>query len=173
MKSSPAPLAHWNCQALKEHVCLLQQLSDEDFLYSRAPVFPSAIGSHLRHDLDHYLNFIKGLDGRSIDYESRIRDPELETNRSHAIQVIEDILKALNQLNLPESTPLKVRVEEDEHCVTTPSTLRRELDFLLSHTIHHQAIISMMVRDMGRTPSATYGIAPSTLRHIRQASCAQ
>lgn len=165
-------LAKWNCQALHEHLDLLEQISDEAYRYTRTPVFPSPLGNHLRHDLDHYLCFLQGLPEGRIDYEDRVRDSELETSRKHALEVIRSIIHGLKNINQDPEFLLKVRVEQDEAEELTVSNTRRELDFLLSHTIHHQAIIAMMVRDQGGTPSPSYGMAPSTLRHYRQASCA-
>jgi uncharacterized damage-inducible protein DinB len=167
------PIAKWNCTALNEHLQLLEKISDEAFAYTRAPVFPSPLGSHLRHDLDHYLSFLRGVPEGKINYEDRVRDPELETSRTRALEVIRSIMQGLEDLTEEPRTPLEVRVEDGDTEEVTLSNLRRELDFLLSHTIHHQAIIAMMVRDLGETPSPTYGMAPSTLRHYRQVSCAQ
>ncbi len=74
-------LTKWNVLALQGHIELLETLTDENFVQTREPVFPSSLGGHLRHDLDHYLNFFRGLPEGPIDYESRERDAELETNR--------------------------------------------------------------------------------------------
>ena len=53
------------------------------------------------------------------------------------------------------------------------STLRRELQFLLSHTIHHFALIGLLLSFHGVEPGEEFGVAPSTLKHWRsQAECA-
>jgi hypothetical protein len=41
----------------------------------------------------------------------------------------------------------------------------RELQYLLSHTIHHYAIIGSILRAQGVEPGPDFGVAPSTLRH--------
>ena len=48
------------------------------------------------------------------------------------------------------------------------STVRRELDFLLSHTVHHYALIAMSLRLRGLPVPAELGVAPSTLEHWRR-----
>jgi hypothetical protein len=51
------------------------------------------------------------------------------------------------------------------------STARRELRFLLSHTIHHYALIALSLGTRGfEIPEALsgFGVAPSTLRHRKQ-----
>ena len=45
------------------------------------------------------------------------------------------------------------------------STVYRELQFLVSHTIHHYAIIGTILRSRGFEPGMDFGVAPSTLRH--------
>ena len=54
------------------------------------------------------------------------------------------------------------------------STVARELQFLVSHTIHHHALIAAILRLESHTPAEGFGIAPSTLKYERdRAQCAQ
>jgi uncharacterized damage-inducible protein DinB len=46
----------------------------------------------------------------------------------------------------------------------TRSTVARELQFLLSHTVHHYALVAIRLRLAGREPAAGFGVSPSTLR---------
>jgi hypothetical protein len=57
-------------------------------------------------------------------------------------------------------------VEEDTSCWCR-STVARELQFLLSHTIHHYALIALVLRLQGFTTGEEFGVNPSTLRHWR------
>jgi hypothetical protein len=41
----------------------------------------------------------------------------------------------------------------------------RELQFLQSHTVHHYAVIHLMLLQQGIRPDPEFGVAPSTLRH--------
>ena len=52
------------------------------------------------------------------------------------------------------------------------STLSRELQFLVSHTVHHDALIAAAARALGVATEPDFGIAPSTLKAnaSRQAS---
>lgn len=45
------------------------------------------------------------------------------------------------------------------------STVGRELQFLVSHMVHHFAIIGIMCQSMGTELPADFGLAPSTIRH--------
>jgi hypothetical protein len=46
-----------------------------------------------------------------------------------------------------------------------PSTLVRELLFLVSHTVHHFAVIRLLLAAEGIDPGEEFGTAPSTLAH--------
>jgi uncharacterized damage-inducible protein DinB len=51
-----------------------------------------------------------------------------------------------------------------EDAVTGWSTLARELAFVVSHTIHHQAIIGLLLAVHGHTVPDRFGHSPSTPR---------
>jgi hypothetical protein len=54
------------------------------------------------------------------------------------------------------------------------SSAERELQFLLSHTVHHYALIALMLRTQGYEPGAEFGVAPSTLAYWKEAAaCVQ
>lgn len=44
-----------------------------------------------------------------------------------------------------------------------PSSLGRELQFLSSHTLHHYALIKLLLDDTGLDLGPEFGVAPSTL----------
>jgi hypothetical protein len=46
--------------------------------------------------------------------------------------------------------------------ILTRSTVSRELVFVISHTIHHNAIIGQVLTAQGITLEPRYGMAPST-----------
>ena len=56
-------------------------------------------------------------------------------------------------------------IPEDEW---SGSTVRRELQFLLSHSIHHYALIATICHANGFPVPEGFGVAPSTLRYRRQ-----
>ena len=51
-----------------------------------------------------------------------------------------------------------------------PSSLARELQFLTSHTIHHFAVIALILRAMDVEVDREFGVAPSTLRYWTEAA---
>jgi hypothetical protein len=52
------------------------------------------------------------------------------------------------------------------------TSVGRELQFLVSHTVHHYAVIAAMLRPQGVEPGADFGVAPSTLVYEQGSACA-
>lgn len=141
-----------NILALEQGESLLASL--DDFTYRRAlqVVFGSSIGTHIRHNLDHYACFLSGIETSCIDYAARRRDTPLERDRSAALVEIARLCNALMALGDPAALAgtLHVRREADIEAVPVVSSIERELDFLLSHTVHHYAIVAILCRLQGR-----------------------
>jgi hypothetical protein len=58
--------------------------------------------------------------------------------------------------------------------VEVASSLGRELVFVLQHTIHHQAIVALLLAARGVTIPPRFGYAPSTVtRHAEQLASAR
>lgn len=159
-----------NIHALRQGADLLSALDDA--------TFRTTIGPQLRHCLDFYGAFLRGLGARRVDYDTRERDPLVESSRRIARERYEQVIAALAAIGPDDGgTALQVRSEADtlppgepEWC---PSSVRRELQFLLSHTVHHHALVKELLRARGRTIAADFGVAPSTLEHRGRLACAR
>lgn len=152
-----------NLALLAQGDCLLARLDDAAYVRALPSVFGASIGGHMRHNLDHYRCFLDGLQSRRVDYSARARDARLETDRRHARAEIARLGLAL--ADLPPDGGLRVRRESDPDGAWAASSLARELDFLMSHTVHHYAIVAILCRLQDITPEPGFGVAPSTLRH--------
>lgn len=156
-----------NIACLRQGLDLLNELDDANFAEGHAACYGSSIGQHMRHNIDHFYSLLRGLSSGEIDYDARARDPRLETETTVAREALEEIiaeLQGIGEGNLER--PLSV-IMDSGAAVPKPaqSTLRRELQFLLSHTVHHFALISVMLRLNGAEPPPGFGVAPSTLKH--------
>jgi uncharacterized damage-inducible protein DinB len=159
-----------NIDLLQQAARLLTNLNDE-ILPRRSPLFPSAsVGKHLRHCLDFYECFLRGLLSGKVDYTHRERDEKTEAHASVALRRAQQIVQGLERLEWDARRPLRIRAEEtgEEQAAWSDSTVRRELQFLVSHTVHHFALIAALLRAFGEEPEAEFGVAASTLRHRRE-----
>ncbi len=156
-----------NCVYLNQLSTLVDSIDDEEFVRQEHPYAGGGIGKHTRHICDFYRAFV-APDGDLVDYDKRRRDPDVESNRGRARSEIGRLVAELQSTRsrAPQST-LRVRYEgaaEDAIAVSSPD---RELAFLASHTVHHFALIAMIARLQGRSVPETFGIAPSTIRHLQ------
>jgi uncharacterized damage-inducible protein DinB len=128
-----------------------------------------SIGRHVRHVLDHYRTFLCALDRPVLDYDDRRRDTDVEVDLAAALDALRALRAGLAALPA-EDRPLRVchtpRIAgRDGPKATVESTLARELVFLVSHTVHHLALVAVLARRHGVRPAAAFGVAPATLRH--------
>lgn len=170
-------LANDNSRYIQQAVTLLESISDGQFADPAPLKLGSSVGAHLRHCIDHYDNFLAGVPSGNIDYDARQRQVELETGRELAITKLKALADQLDKISELEDKPVKVKMDcgnnEDEKSWWTESSVRRELQFLISHTVHHYAIIKMVLIASGCDVIEEFGIAPSTLRYHQGAtSCA-
>ncbi len=159
-----------NIGYLQQALALLQHMNDDLYGKIIPLAFGSGVGQHLRHCLEHYESFLAGRQSGKIDYDSRARDVRLETDRQYALAHIAAIIAALRQLDEEdEDRHVQVKQESSAAHEAVPawsaSTVLRELQFLVSHTVHHYALIAMILRMHGFEPHADFGVAPSTLKH--------
>jgi uncharacterized damage-inducible protein DinB len=171
MSTHPHPLSA-NLGCLRQGADLVRRLDAAQFRAATDLVPGGTVGSHFRHCLDFYASFLRGLEVGKIDYDARDRSPELETLPERAVTAMQQAATKLDALG-EELLDQVVRVRGDgpggEGEGWSRSTVGRELQYLLSHTIHHFAIIGFILRARGFEPASDFGVAPSTLRHWEEA----
>jgi len=152
---------------LRQGIELLAGLSAESYARRTPACFNSSAGGHLRHVIEHYLSFLQGTETGEIDYEARARDPLIEIDPAYAAAQLEAIGDRLERLSADRA--LRVRAECAPTDTTTwgGSSVMRELEFLMSHTIHHYALIGVICQLGGYTLPKDFGMAPSTLRYLQ------
>ena len=149
-------------------------LMDNDQFSKPLTIFSgSSIGMHARHIVEFYqCLLIQYNDNQTINYDKRRRDHRLESCTQHFGLTISHIIKTLEIVNHDNlNRPLSIKSEgEDGLSEPIVSSLARELQYNLEHTIHHAAFIKIGVLTLlpdAHLPS-TFGVAPSTLRHQKQ-----
>jgi len=141
-------------------------------IYRDSSPASSSIGTHMRHIIERISCVLDGRDQGLVDYDSRARDQLLEANPESAGSALTGIQDSLATLGSDQEAPLQVKesVHQDNPAVAVASTLERELMSLVSHTIHHLAIIALLARSAGHPLRGDIGKAPSTIIYERSSS---
>ena len=160
-----------NILCLKQGLTLLEEISDDIYIHADPPIYPSGIGDHYRHCLEHYISFLDGYDRQAIDYDARKRDKRTATDRAYAGKLTRKITDQLNTLSCdgkPFRIKMDCRQDGEQGAVWTHSSPERDLQYLQAHTIHHFALIAVILRLQGYEPGEAFGVAPSTLTYQNQ-----
>lgn len=183
--ADPRPLLQAIVGVFSDIHMFLGACTQSHYTTSCGSVFSHAtIGGHIRHCIDHLAAFHAAMDHESaqlasselsspiVDYETRSRGTPVEFNTQVAASEIARHMEKLSTLELSNRAQtlricvLSLPFTPVQHVDSTPM---RELAYLLSHTIHHQATIRAMAVHLGMDVSPTFGLAPSTLQHTQQA----
>jgi uncharacterized damage-inducible protein DinB len=122
----------------------------------------------VRHCLDHVSALLAADASSTLSYDHRRRGTAIETDPSAALQQILRLKAALERWSarsLDEPIRVSSMIDPSGASLAGWSTLGRELAFVLSHTIHHQATIAAVLALHGVEPPPGFGYAPSTPRH--------
>ena len=166
--ASPAAVIQ---RLLDDLAALLLDTSIEAYTATPMPGVSGSIGGHVRHTLDHIAAFAGAGSGASatLSYDRRDRGTAVETDPSAALRAI---FRLKASLSGPFSggdhmmRPVQVAsvISTSGESVTGWSTMAREAAFVVSHTVHHQAIIAILLSVQGLRAPDWFGYAPSTPR---------
>lgn len=165
---------HSNIHFINQGIELLNSISDDLYTKNNGPFNKSGIGRHFRHIIEHYFSLLDSGYIGMIDYDARERDLQLENDRSFMIQSLQEVIKSLRLLEKsPEllRNKIKIRSNEgvgEENSPLSESNILRELQFLISHTVHHYALIGLILETLGFKPDENFGVAPSTLKYEQE-----
>jgi hypothetical protein len=146
---------------------LLERVPDAIYVSRPAPALSGSIGEHVRHCLDHVAVLVAAHDGGPVCYDRRLRFTTEETSRGAAIAridaLIEDLLET-GEDRLWRPVVVESLLHADGLPVTADSSLGRELAFVVHHTIHHFAVIALLLDRQGLVVPPRFAHAPSTLK---------
>jgi hypothetical protein len=171
--SNLAPLTAALNDVLRQTAAVVESLADEDYIAPANGQASGAIGGHVRHCLDHVSALLVSVDAE-IDYDLRKRGTPVERDRLRAVERIHELQRAIDRLaNTPADRPVRVRVlvGPTGPVLTVPSSIGRELSFVLSHTIHHNAMIASAAAARGVATPKNFGYAPSTVVYHAPRAC--
>lgn len=163
-------------QLLHQLVEMLSAAGDSAYVLKPLNGTSGTLGGHVRHCLDHIKSFLDGAEAGVLDYDRRERGTAVEIRRAAALDVIlelEDRLARLDRALLHRTVRVSAMLDAEGTCMTVRSSLARELAFVISHTIHHAALMAGMCAQMGVAVPEGFGYAPSTLVHLSTSACAR
>jgi uncharacterized damage-inducible protein DinB len=151
---------------------LLDQLRDVIELldldtYASAPSHrrSGSIGAHVRHSLDHVAAFLDAIGRGAMSYDDRARGTAVESRPEAAVARIDALTSALLDLDARAlDTPLRLDVQLDPAgaSCSVVSTVGRELAYVISHTVHHNATMAVLLSEIGVNVPARFGMAAAT-----------
>ena len=154
---------------------LLQSLSDGQYA-GKIPEADASIGAHYRHSLEHFQLMFEAVQQPGIDYDSRARDGALENERLLALSLTRDFRHAtrfLSPAQLERVIEARCQISYNDAAPSSASsTFGREVMYAVSHAMHHYALIALICRLRKIPLPQNFGMAPSTLRYLRQSASA-
>lgn len=131
--------------------------------YRRASLCSGSVGAQFRHNLDFLNAFLTAAGADRVDYNDRERDRVVEIDREYAIEKFLRVVGKLRELKKSDLERSVLVRSETGAALWHRSSLGRELEFVLSHTVHHHALIAEKLAANGDNAVRDFGVAPSTL----------
>jgi uncharacterized damage-inducible protein DinB len=156
-------------ETLQQGEILLAEISDESWTRKVAVAFNASIGGHYRHCLDHFNTLLEAAAAGDLNYDHRERGTLVENDRFAALNATRELRAGYEKLNSDFlARHLNVTCKTSyatSGSQVSPSTVRREVMYVVAHAVHHYALIGVMAGVMGMSLPAGFGVAPSTLKH--------
>ncbi len=154
---------------LQQGLMLLTEVDEITYKTVADAPHSASIGQHYRHVLDHFICLADGIATGVIDYDTRSRNRDLETNRDAARETtiqLSTLFNSLSARQIADSYKVLYSVGySNEEAVEIDTVLAREIAFCVSHAIHHFAIIRLVCAHFSIELPADFGVAPSTLKY--------
>ncbi|QUJ69513.1 DinB family protein (plasmid) [Photobacterium sp. GJ3] len=161
-----------NLEGIDQAITLIKQLNPQQYQHIAKPYVQSSIGAHLRHIIDQYFALMTcSPDHAVIDYDIRRRGARVEHCRETCLNELAQIRHWL--LTLPDiqlDNTVTIRSENSvmsQQVVQMTSTLRRELLFVASHTVHHFAVVRVAAEMCQVRTADIFSYAPATASYLR------
>ena len=134
------------CASLQALAAHLEHITGDDYVAPAVELGGSSIGQHVRHCLDHFETLRTGLDGGRLDYDERARDTvierEVDVAANRALELCRELGRRLDGIDLRRRVEVRTASGLVGEVAWQTSSLGRELQFLVSHMVHHAAMIA-------------------------------
>lgn len=140
-------------------------LNLDDNSYIQESDTSGSVGGHFRHDLNFVDAVLAGVASGVIDYNKRVRDRLIETDRVYASEKFTEAIDKLMNLDTYVLNNEVFVASETDTAMMHRSSISREIEFVHSHTVHHHALIAEKLSSQGIETGRYFGVAPSTLEY--------
>ncbi|MEM6525437.1 MAG: DinB family protein [Bacteroidota bacterium] len=152
---------------------VIQDLKDNDFTLPIQTLNNSTIGQHMRHTLEFFTCLMNHHDKGVINYDKRDHDKVIESDRTIALALIQDLKNFIQDVK--SDAPLKLEANysmDRDETISIDTNLFRELTYNIEHAIHHMAIIKIGLKEVAPYVSipSHFGIAVSTIKYQKGAA---
>lgn len=161
---------------LQQMRSMIERMDDDDYAAPAPGRSSGGVGGHVRHCLDHVGALISATRSGIVEYDRRDRGTSVETCRAAAVHRAGELLAQLAVLDssmLDEPLLVETQIDPSGAMILTRSTVCREVAFVISHTIHHNAIVAQLLAGRAVTLDARFGVAPATPLESQTAVCAR
>lgn len=156
---------------------MIESLDDDTYALPAPGRSSGGIGGHVRHCLDHIGALMQATHTGVVEYDRRRRGTDVESCRAAAIRQIGELTARLATLDTSMlDEPLLVETQIDPSSgamILTRSSVGREVTFVISHTIHHNAIVAQLLAGRNVALDARFGVAPATPVPAPVTACAR
>lgn len=150
---------------------VLDGLTNEQYTQQVKVLYGSTTGQHTRHILEFFIELNQGYLNGIVNYDKRMRNHLIESDKNFAIQTLLEIEAGL----VKPDRELLLHAEYGDNDLEPDSVFTnyyRELVYNLEHMVHHMALIRIGVNAVSdlAIPEG-FGVAASTLKFRK--ACAQ
>ncbi len=152
---------------LAQLASFVEQIKEHDFDRRTETLSNSTLGQHLRHTLEFFICFEQGYEQGTINYDKRIHDKLIESDKFIALSTINRITDFVKVLKEEKNLKLEAGYNlNNEEFITIDTTANRELVYNIEHAVHHMAIMKIGIREIAPyiKLSPDFGVAASTIR---------
>ena len=147
---------------------MVSQLTEQDFSKPVGTLGHSTLGQHLRHTLEFFICLERGFEAGVINYDKRVHDKLIETDKFIALSVLSKIGEFIGEHREDKALKLEAAYDLDkEEFVTIETNYLRELVYNIEHAVHHMAIMKIGIHEAAPYVKLApdFGIAASTIRY--------
>lgn len=150
---------------LQQMRSMIERMDDDAYTRPAPGRTSGGVGGHVRHCLDHVGALVNATRTGIVEYDRRRRGTDVESCRAAAIQQIGELVARLVILDsslLDEPLLVETQIDPAGAMILTRSTVCREVAFVISHTIHHNAIVAQLLAGRDVALDERFGVAPAT-----------